>query len=128
MFQKYQSSFHKAHQIIQSAQQLNRVLYTPLIESPFLNNLCGFRLLLKCENLQIGGAFKTRGAYVKCSNIVEQYGKHKNIVAFSSGNHAWAVAMASHYLQLNPTIIMPHDAPMIKRQTNGIFYKQYHKF
>ena len=79
---------------------------TPLIYSRTL----GDQVVLKPENLQRAGAFKFRGAY----NMISSLPPGSEIVAFSSGNHAQAVALASHLLGANATILMPADAPQSK--------------
>jgi threonine dehydratase len=79
---------------------------TPVITSRTL----GEHVVLKPENLQRGGAFKFRGAYNKISSLP----RGSNVVAFSSGNHAQAVALASSLLGVNATILMPEDAPASK--------------
>ena len=76
---------------------------TPVIRSRTL----GAHVVLKPENLQRVGAFKFRGAYNKIASL----SRGANVVAFSSGNHAQAVALASQLLGANATILMPEDAP-----------------
>jgi threonine dehydratase len=83
---------------------------TPLLECPALSRLVGGRLLLKAEPLQRTGTFKFRGAY----NAIAQTDAPA-VVAFSSGNHAQGVAMAARLLGKAATIVMPADAPAIKR-------------
>ncbi len=85
-------------------------VHTPLLESEALNRLVGGRLLLKAEPLQRTGTFKFRGAY----NAIAQTAAPA-VVAFSSGNHAQGVAMAARLLGKAATIVMPADAPAIKR-------------
>src|SRR3954470_23263903 len=80
---------------------------TPVIRSRTL----GEHVVLKPENLQRVGAFKFRGAYNKIASLP----RGANVVAFSSGNHAQAVALASQLLGANATILMPEDAPASKR-------------
>jgi len=75
----------------------------------------GVAAYFKCENLQTGGAFKIRGA----SNFVFSIPKDKlpnGVVAFSSGNHAQAVAIAAQYVGIPATIVMPNDAPKAKME------------
>jgi threonine dehydratase len=83
---------------------------TPVLSSRTLNDRLGAELFFKAENLQRGGAFKFRGAYNRLSQVTET----SEIVAFSSGNHAQAVALVSRILGLNATIVMPSDAPAVK--------------
>ena len=87
---------------------------TPLLESPLLNERLGGRLLVKPECLQRTGSFKFRGAFNRISMIPEEDRKN-GIVAYSSGNHAQGVAAAANMLGAPATIIMPEDAPAIKR-------------
>lgn len=91
-----------------------RAVRTPLLESPLLNARVGGRLLVKPEVLQRTGSFKFRGAYNAISQIAEA-DRAKGVLAFSSGNHAQGVASAAQLLGMPATIVMPHDAPAIKR-------------
>jgi len=97
-----------------AAQQIaGHAIQTPLLESPLLNERLGGRLLVKAECLQLGGAFKFRGAYNRISRLDEAERK-TGVVAFSSGNHAQGVALAAQMLGVPATIVMPTDAPEIK--------------
>jgi threonine dehydratase len=92
------------------------VVGTPLLESEALNRLAGTRVLCKAECLQHSGSFKIRGAL----NRLLQLGaaeRAAGVVAFSSGNHAQAVALAAHWLDVPATIVMPADAPQIKLES-----------
>ena len=86
---------------------------TPLLESERLNESLGVRVLLKCEMFQPVGAFKIRGAWNLMSRLSEAE-RASGAVAFSSGNHAQAVAWAGRRLGMSTTIVMPRDAPKIK--------------
>ena len=86
---------------------------TPLIESPALNARLGGRVLMKAENLQVIGAFKFRGAYNRIARLSEVE-KARGVVAYSSGNHAQAVAAAARMLGTRAIIVMPADSPAIK--------------
>lgn len=86
---------------------------TPLIESPALNERLGGRVLMKAENLQIIGAFKFRGAYNRIARLTDEE-KARGVVAYSSGNHAQAVAAAARMLGTSAIIVMPADSPAIK--------------
>ncbi len=86
---------------------------TPLLESPLLNERLGGRLLVKAECLQRAGAFKFRGAYNRISRL-DNAALKAGVVAFSSGNHAQGVALASQILGVPAAIVMPEDAPEIK--------------
>lgn len=76
-------------------------------------NVDGVDLFFKCENLQRGGSFKLRGAANRILSIPEEELK-RGVVAFSSGNHAQAVAIVARHLGVNATIVMPSDAPRSK--------------
>ena len=86
---------------------------TPLIESPALNARLGGRVLMKAENLQVMGAFKFRGAYNRIARLTEAE-KARGVVAYSSGNHAQAVAAAARRVGTAAIIVMPADSPAIK--------------
>jgi threonine dehydratase len=73
----------------------------------------GAQVFFKCENFQRVGAFKFRGAYNALSRL-DATERHGGVVAFSSGNHAQAVALAARLLELPATIVMPRDAPPAK--------------
>ncbi|MFJ6025516.1 threonine/serine dehydratase [Brevundimonas sp. NPDC092305] len=88
---------------------------TPLIESPALNERLGGRVLLKAENLQRAGAFKFRGAYNRISRLTPDELK-RGVVAYSSGNHAQAVAAAAQMMGTSAIIVMPADSPKVKVQ------------
>lgn len=86
---------------------------TPVMTSRSVNERAGLRALLKCENLQRGGAFKIRGA----SNLILSLSPaelERGVVAFSSGNHAQATAIAAKHVGTLATIAMPEDAPRSK--------------
>ena len=99
-----------------AAKQLASVaVRTPLINAPALDDRFGARVFLKAETLQRTGSFKFRGAYNKISSIpVERWAA--GVVAYSSGNHAQGVAAAAKLLGLGATIVMPSDAPHLKRE------------
>src|SRR5262245_2604022 len=84
---------------------------TPVLRSPAIDAATGARVFFKCENLQNMGAFKFRGAYNALSQIAD---KSKGVIAFSSGNHAQAVALAAKMLGMKAAIVMPADAPKVK--------------
>jgi threonine dehydratase len=94
-----------------AAERLAGVAHrTPVVTSRTLDALVGARVFLKAENLQRGGAFKFRGAYNKISTV------DGDVVAYSSGNHAQAVALAASLLGKRAVIVMPEDAPAAKIQ------------
>lgn len=88
---------------------------TPLIESPVLNERTGARVLLKFEGLQRTGSFKFRGAYNRVSRVNKE-AFPGGVVACSSGNHAQGVAAAARLFGHQAAIVMPADAPRIKRE------------
>jgi threo-3-hydroxy-L-aspartate ammonia-lyase len=86
---------------------------TPVLTSRTVDRTTGARVFFKCENLQRGGAFKFRGAYNALSHLAPD-GKKAGVVAYSSGNHAQAVALAGALLGIPAVIVMPSDAPAVK--------------
>ncbi|CAK7070373.1 MAG: L-threo-3-hydroxyaspartate ammonia-lyase [Desulfovibrio sp.] len=103
---------------------------TPVFTSATANEMTGAQVFFKCENFQRMGAFKFRGGY----NALAQFSpeqRAKGVVAFSSGNHAQAVALAAKLLKMRAVIVMPEDAPAPKvAATKGygaevIFYDRY---
>ena len=89
-------------------------LRTPVLTSRQVDEQLGARVYFKCENFQRAGAFKFRGAYNTLSRWSAAQ-KSGGAVAFSSGNHAQAVALAARLLDMNAAIVMPRDAPPVKR-------------
>jgi threo-3-hydroxy-L-aspartate ammonia-lyase len=97
--------------VLAAAERLEGVAHrTPVFTSRTLDGLAGGRVFLKAENLQRGGAFKFRGAY----NTIAQLPPGTGVAAFSSGNHAQAVALAASLLGSPAVILMPEDAPPTK--------------
>ncbi|WP_298835252.1 threo-3-hydroxy-L-aspartate ammonia-lyase [uncultured Piscinibacter sp.] len=86
---------------------------TPVVTSRTLDGLLGMQVLMKAENLQRMGAFKFRGGY-NAVNVLSEAERARGVVAFSSGNHAQAVALAARLHGCAATIVMPHDAPALK--------------
>ena len=86
---------------------------TPVLTSRTADAATGAHLFFKCENLQRVGAFKFRGAYNSLAQFSPEQ-RRKGVVAFSSGNHAQAIALAAQLLGIPATIVMPHDAPRLK--------------
>jgi threonine dehydratase len=86
---------------------------TPVLTSATIDALTGASVFFKPENLQRMGAFKFRGAYNALSQLSADEGK-RGVVAFSSGNHAQAVALAGKLLGIPRVIVMPQDAPRVK--------------
>ena len=86
---------------------------TPVLTSRTADEETGAKLFFKCENFQRMGAFKFRGAYNALS-LFDAAQRKAGVVAFSSGNHAQAIALAARLIGLPATIVMPHDAPAAK--------------
>ncbi|HUM01230.1 MAG TPA: pyridoxal-phosphate dependent enzyme [Thermoanaerobaculia bacterium] len=86
---------------------------TPVVTSRTLDARTGARLFLKCETFQKVGAFKARGAFSRLL-LLSREERRRGVVAFSSGNHAQAVALAARTLGVPATIVMPTDAPGLK--------------
>jgi threo-3-hydroxy-L-aspartate ammonia-lyase len=86
---------------------------TPVLTSRTLDDLLGMKVFMKAENLQRMGAFKFRGGY-NAVNALGDDERARGVVAFSSGNHAQAVALAAQLHGCRATIVMPHDAPALK--------------
>lgn len=106
------------------------VVRTPLLMSPALDEIAGGTVIIKPENLQVTGSFKIRGAYNLLSQLSREEAS-RGVVAFSSGNHAQAVAASGTMLGIETTIVMPEDAPAIKientRRLGGktVLYDRY---
>ena len=97
-----------------AAQRLAGVAHrTPVMTSSTADALCGGRLFFKCENLQRMGAFKFRGAYNALSQFTDAQ-RRAGVIAFSSGNHAQAIALSARLLRMPAVIVMPKDAPQMK--------------
>ena len=86
---------------------------TPVLSSAAIDAMTGAQVFFKCENLQNMGAFKFRGAYNALSRLSAEE-KSRGVIAFSSGNHAQAVALAGRMLGIRTTIVRPADAPKVK--------------
>ena len=86
---------------------------TPVLTSRTVDEETGARVFFKCENFQRMGAFKFRGAFNALSCFDDAQRRH-GVVAFSSGNHAQAIALAARLLGMPATIVMPSDAPAMK--------------
>ena len=90
-----------------------RIHRTPVVTSRSFNEATGKEVFFKCENLQRAGAFKIRGATNKILSLTDAE-KTRGVAAFSSGNHAQAVALASREAGIRAVIAMPDDAPKAK--------------
>lgn len=118
-------------EVREAARRLEGIAHrTPVMTSRTLDALVGGEVFLKCENFQCMGAFKFRGAYNRIVQLGMQQ-RRAGVVAFSSGNHAQGVALASRLLGVPAVIVMPEDAPKSKIEaTRGygaeiIFYDRY---
>ena len=100
--------------VIAAAHRLQGVArWTPVMTSSVVDRELGASVFLKCENFQRTGAFKFRGAFNALSCLAADAGR-RGIVAYSSGNHAQATALAAQLLGIPATIVMPEDAPASK--------------
>ena len=99
---------HEAHRRIKGF-----VHHTPIITSRSFDEAADKQVFFKCENLQRAGAFKIRGATNKILSLTEEE-KRRGVVAFSSGNHAQAVALAAREAGVRAIVTMPQDAPRSK--------------
>jgi threonine dehydratase len=107
--------------VTEAARRLKPHAYrTPVLHSTSLDTLAGGAVFLKCENLQHVGAFKFRGALNAIASLPEDV-RGRGVVAYSSGYHAQAVARVSQLLGIPATIVMPTDAPAIKREATADF-------
>ncbi|MFM2431570.1 MAG: hypothetical protein RLZZ511_2783 [Cyanobacteriota bacterium] len=87
---------------------------TPVLTSQTLNAQTGSQIFFKCENFQRSGSFKFRGAYNALAQL-DSAQRQAGVVAFSSGNHGQALALAGQILGVPVTIVMPQDAPTVKQ-------------
>jgi len=117
--------------ILQARQRISGVAHrTPVLTSRQFNELVGCEVFFKAENFQRAGAFKFRGAYNKLASLTAEE-RRNGVLAYSSGNHAQATALAAKLFNVPAVIVMPHDAPQIKVDgTRGygaevIFYNRY---
>ncbi|KVZ09641.1 threo-3-hydroxy-L-aspartate ammonia-lyase [Burkholderia stagnalis] len=103
---------------------------TPVMTSRTINEELGAQVFFKCENLQRMGAFKFRGAFNALSRFTGEQ-RRNGVVAFSSGNHAQAIALSARLLGMPATIVMPSDAPAAKVEAtrgyggNVVMYDRY---
>ena len=96
------------------------VVRTPFLPAPRLSALTGAEIHIKYENMQVTGAFKERGAFVKLSRLGEA-AKAKGVIAMSAGNHAQAVACHAQKLGIPATIVMPVGTPFVKVENTARF-------
>lgn len=101
-------------EIEEAAEAIKAVaIRTPLLENAEINERMGGRLFIKAENLQRTGAFKIRGAYNRIRQLTDDE-RYRGVIAYSSGNHAQAVATAATIFETSAVIVMPADAPETK--------------
>jgi threo-3-hydroxy-L-aspartate ammonia-lyase len=118
-------------EILAAGERIKGVAHrTPVVTSTQFNRAAGCEVYFKCENLQRAGAFKFRGAYNKISSLDDKE-RGRGVLAYSSGNHAQAVALSARLFGIPAAIVMPEDAPRAKvaatREYGGeiIFYNRY---
>ncbi|MGH9394293.1 MAG: threonine ammonia-lyase [Terriglobales bacterium] len=109
----------------------SRIARTPVLRSRSLNERAdatgGTQVFLKCENFQRAGAFKFRGA-TNCLLQLTEAERRRGVLAFSSGNHAQAVALAARDLGISAALVMPHDAPLAKLDAVRAFGGEVHLY
>jgi threonine dehydratase len=109
----------------------HRIHRTPVVSCQSMDDVTGYSVFLKCENLQRAGAFKIRGALNKLLTLSEDE-RRRGVVAFSSGNHAQGVALAAQMTGTTSIICMPSDAPKLKLEATRrygaevVFYDRQH--
>ncbi|MEM8929874.1 MAG: pyridoxal-phosphate dependent enzyme, partial [Acidobacteriota bacterium] len=105
--------------VLDAAERLaGRAHVTPVVTSATLDEQLGAEIFFKCENFQKIGAFKYRGAYNAISRLNDDE-RRRGVIAYSSGNHAQAVARVGSELGVATVIVMPDDAPEIKRRATA---------
>lgn len=110
--------------VVAAAERIHNVVnQTPVITSRALNRLTNRNIFLKCENFQRVGAFKFRGAYNAISQL-SQSERDVGVLTHSSGNHAQGVALAAKLLGVKAIIVMPEDAPAIKKAATADYGAQ----
>ena len=114
--------------IKQAAKRISKhSILTPLIESSLLNRIAGGRILVKAETLQKTGAFKFRGA-LNALSLLNPKQKEMGVLAYSSGNHAHAIACAAQLLALKAHVVIPSDAPKIKLEGASSYGAHIHQY
>jgi threonine dehydratase len=119
--------------ILEARERLQGVAHrTPVLRSRQFNGHSACEVFFKAENLQRVGAFKFRGAYNKLASLADDERK-RGVLAYSSGNHAQATALAAKLLGARAVIVMPQDAPQIKVEATRaygaevVFYDRYNQ-
>ena len=117
--------------VTEARERLSGVAHrTPVLTSRQVNERTGGEIFFKAENLQRAGAFKFRGAYNKLASLPMNQ-RQAGVLAYSSGNHAQAVALSSRLFGIPAVIVMPADAPRIKVEATRhygaevVFYDRY---
>lgn len=109
------------NRILDAKERLEgKAIATPVMTSTTLNRMVGAEVFFKCENFQRAGAFKFRGAYNAIAQLPDEE-KSRGVVTFSSGNHAQAVALVSRLLGVRAVVVMPDNAPAIKRSATEAY-------
>ncbi|MEQ1664317.1 MAG: threonine/serine dehydratase, partial [Bdellovibrionales bacterium] len=103
------SDIHKAREVISGV-----VRRTPLEHSSAATQITGSQIFLKCENMQLTGSFKMRGALNKLASLTPEE-KKRGVIASSAGNHAQGVALSSSKFDVSSTIVMPRNSSMVKQ-------------
>jgi threonine dehydratase len=108
--------------LVKAAQKriMGHAHVTPVMTSQTLNDLTGAQIFLKCENFQRMGAFKFRGAYNAMFQLTEEQ-KKRGVITYSSGNHAQAAALVGRLLGIRTVVVMPGNAPAIKREATEAY-------
>ena len=100
--------------VVRASERIRKAAHrTPVLTSRTADARTGGQLFFKAENLQRAGAFKFRGAYNAIAALPED-ARRRGVIAYSSGNHAQAIALAARLLDVPATIVMPLDAPAMK--------------
>ena len=108
--------------LIEAAQERIRghAHVTPVLTSQTLNDITGAHIFFKCENFQRMGAFKFRGAFNAMSQLTAEQ-KDRGVITYSSGNHAQATALVGRLLGIRTVVVMPDNAPEIKRKATEAY-------
>lgn len=112
------------HDVLRAADRLRGQAHrTPVMTARSLDAAAGMRVWLKCETFQRAGAFKFRGAYNKIASL-DPAERDRGVIAFSSGNHAQAVALCARIFGIPAVICMPTDAPAVKVEATAEYGAQ----
>jgi threonine dehydratase len=110
--------------VLSAAEKLQGIVNrTPVHTSRMLNEITGHDIYFKCENFQRVGAFKFRGAYNAIASLDDRR-RASGVITHSSGNHAQGVALAAALMGAQATIVMPEDAPEVKRRATASYGAQ----